>query len=297
MALRVIRTVALPFTAAICLVTLTSLSSVASAMAANTKAPFYSQVPKSYRSGITVAIQTDDPPLSEKAANGTETGEDPELFAALAKELGVPIHVEATSFDNELLGLDSGKYDFVGQTNITTAREKMYEQVAQFRDGYRFTTLASDPSVGKTVMSLCGKTIADEVGDSSVVWLQDESAKCTAAGKSAITVVQLPATPQEYVSVASGRAQLAIAPLSVTSYFLAQKGEQIGKKWKETGPAVLPLYAGYTFPKGSKLVTVIAKGVDALMKDGTYAKILTKNDLKGNIMTRALINPKPLPTT
>jgi polar amino acid transport system substrate-binding protein len=262
--------------------------------AKNPSAPLYNDVPEKNRDGITVAIQQNAPPLSLKAEDGSTQGQEPELLAALSKQLGVPITVVPTSFENELLGLDGRKFDIAGQTAITAEREQKYTQVSNFRDAYAFVALTDTPDIPDDVMALCGRTLATQSGDRSSTYLQSQSKTCTDAGKAPITLVQLPSLSDEYVSVASGRAEAAIEPLSVSAYFLSQKGAQLGKTWKRTGPEVLPVLVGYSFLKDSPLPEVFRKGMQALMDDGTYADIMKKHGLDQNIATEAQINPAPL---
>ncbi|WP_432974465.1 transporter substrate-binding domain-containing protein [Dactylosporangium sp. CA-233914] len=260
----------------------------------DTSAPLYNQVPAQYRKGIKVAVQLNSAPLSMQNENGTQTGEDPELFAALSKQLGIPITVEQTSFENELLGLEQKKYDFVGQTNITAEREQKYTQLAQFKDGYRFAALSTTRDIGNTVMDLCGRKIASQVGDQATDYLNQKSKECTSAGKGAITIIQMPSQAEEYVAVASGRAEAAVQPLSLLAYFFSQKDQQLGKSWKETGPSILPILVGYTFLKDSPLVPVVQQGIQALIDNGTYGSILKKWGLSENAVQKAEVNPAPL---
>ncbi|MEU9888703.1 transporter substrate-binding domain-containing protein [Sphaerisporangium sp. NPDC051011] len=260
----------------------------------DTSAPLYKDVPEKFRDGITIAIQQNAPPLSFKAEDGSTQGQEPELLKALSKQLGVPIKITPTSFENELLGLDGKKFDFVGQTAITAEREQKYNQVSNFVDGYSFVALDDSADLGTDEMDLCGHTLATQSGDQSSVFLQDLSKKCASAGKKEIKLVQLPSLSDEYVTVASGRAEAAIEPLSVMAYFLSQKDQQLGKSWKKTGPTVLPVLVGYSFLKDSPLPELIQKGVQALIDDGTYAEIMKKHGLEANIATEAHLNPAPL---
>ena len=259
----------------------------------DSSAPFYNQVPAQYRKGISVALQVNAPPLSMAGSDGKPTGEDPELFAELSKQLGVPINIKPTTFENELLGLDQGKYDFIAQTNITSDREQKYDQLSQFKDGYALVGLKGGTTIPNSLSGLCGATIAAQSGDGGTDYLVEKSKQCTSNGDKAIKLVQLKSIPEEYVTVASGRAQAAMAPISTLSYFLASKDKQLGKSWQFTGPRMLPVLAGYSFPKGSKLITAVQSGIEALMKDGTYKAILDKNGLSENVATSALINPTP----
>lgn len=261
---------------------------------ADTSAPLFDKVPEAYRDGITVAFQTSSPPLSMVDDAGDPAGEDIDLMAALSKQLGIPIKVELTSFENELLGLEQGKYDFVGQTNITAERAVKYDQLAQFVDGYTFATLDTSAEVGDSIESLCGLTIASQSGDQSSDYLASKSDGCTAAGKEAITLVQLPSLSDSYVAVASGRADAAVEPKSVLAYFLSQPDQQLGKKWKSTGPTIIPNFVGYTFMPDGDLIDVVQKGIQALMDDGTYGKILGEYGLDDNALDTASIDPEPL---
>jgi polar amino acid transport system substrate-binding protein len=257
---------------------------------ADASAPLASAVPSEFKGGITVAMSTNNPPLSMQQA-GQTVGEDPDLLDELSKVLGIKITKVPTSFENELLGLDQGKFDFVVQTDITKARLAKYDQLAQFKDGYTYVTTSDNKDIGKDASDVCGKTIATQTGANNTADLATQSATCEKDGKAAIKIVALPDVPSLYLAVASGRADAASAATSTLGYFLSSDQDKLGKKWRFTGPSYLEGKVGWTFPKGSKLIDAVQKGITYMMDKGTYQDVLTKWGLKNNIADKAEINP------
>ncbi|MBB5156944.1 transporter substrate-binding domain-containing protein [Saccharopolyspora phatthalungensis] len=265
-------------------------SSGSSAAPADTSAPLYSSVPEKFRDGITVSLQTNQPPLSFQK-DGQTVGEDPELLAELSKVLGIHIKVEPAAFESMLLGLDQGKYDFVLQTDITAARAAKYTQLSQFKDGYTFLATKDNPDIGSSESDLCGLTIGTQSGANYTAYLQKLSTKCTSEGKGAIVLVALPDVPSLYLAAASGRIKALSAPVSTLGYFIQSDQDKVGKEWKLTGPTYLQSKVGWTFPKNSELAPAVEKALNKMIADGSYQKILTKWGLQGNIADKAELNP------
>lgn len=252
-----------------------------------------SQVPAKYKAGFTVAMQSSQPPEAY-LASGQAEGISPALVRAISTLIGVPIKIDSTTFENELLGLSAGRYGFVTDTNVTTAREKLYDQVAYYTVEYRFITLSSSPPLADSFSALCGKTVGDQVGDVSVPVIQQFSkSDCTAKGQKAITITQLPSTSSAQLAMQSGRLDAVARPLDAAEYETTQAG---GAGISVDGPRFLEGLVGASFPKGSGLTPVIASALTELMKNGTYQKIMTQYKYDSTVwVTNFTVNPTPLP--
>jgi polar amino acid transport system substrate-binding protein len=252
-----------------------------------------SQVPAKYKAGFTVAMQSSQPPEAY-LQSGQAEGISPALVRAISTLIGVPIKIDSTTFENELLGLSAGRYGFVTDTNVTTAREKIYDQIAYYTVEYRFITLSSSPPLGDSFSALCGKTVGDQVGDVSVPVIQQFSqTDCVAKGQKAITITQLPSTSSAQLAMQSGRLDAVARPLDAAEYETTQPG---GAGISVDGPRFLEGLVGASFPKGSGLTPVIASALTELVKNGTYQKIMTQYKYDSTVwVTNFTVNPTPLP--
>ena len=252
-----------------------------------------SQVPAKYKAGFTVAMQSSQPPEAY-LASGQADGISPALVRAISTLIGVPIKIDSTTFENELLGLSAGRYGFVTDTNVTTAREKIYDQIAYYTVEYRFITLSSSPPLGNSFSDLCGKTIGDQVGDVSVPVIQQFSqSDCVAKSQKPITITQLPSTSSAQLAMQSGRLDAVARPLDAAEYETTQAG---GAGIQVDGPRFLEGLVGASFPKGSGLTPVIVSALAELVKNGTYQKIMTQYKYDSTVwVTNFKENPTPLP--
>jgi polar amino acid transport system substrate-binding protein len=252
-----------------------------------------SQVPAKYRAGFTVAMQSSQPPEAY-LQSGHAVGISPDLVRAISALIGVPIKIDSTTFENELLGVSAGRYGFVTDTNITTAREKIYDQFAYYETAYRFVTLSSSSALGNSFSNLCGKTIGDQVGDVSVPVIQQHSqTDCVAKGQKPITLVQAPSQSSALLAMQSGRVDAVARPLDSAEYASKQPG---GAGTRIDGPYFLLGLVGASFPKGSGLTPVVINAMTKLVQNGTYQKIMTKYAYSSTVwVTSFKLNPTPLP--
>lgn len=251
-----------------------------------------SQVPAKYRANFTVAMQSSQPPEAY-LESGQAVGISAELVRAISKLIGVPIKIDSTTFENELLGVSAGRYGFVTDTNVTTTREKIYDQIAYYTTAYRFVRLSSSPSLGSSFSNLCGKTIGNQVGDVSVPIIQQRSkSECVAKGHKAIAQVQQPSQSSALLAMRSGRVDAVARPLDSAVYASKQPG---GALTTIDGPRFLNGLVGASFPKGSDLAPVIISAMTELVKNGTYKKIMAKYGYDSSVqLTSFKLNPTPL---
>ena len=108
-----------------------------------------SELPEQYQNGISVGLTSNTPPLIFKNDAGEDVGMDREIIEALEPIIGVPLNWESVVFQDMLLGLESGKYDFVVATTINNPRKEKFDQLQYFTSSTSFGSLASAPDVGE----------------------------------------------------------------------------------------------------------------------------------------------------
>ncbi|HEY5303592.1 MAG TPA: transporter substrate-binding domain-containing protein [Acidimicrobiales bacterium] len=229
------------------------------------------------------------PPYAYLSSTNKIVGIDPDLSTALGGPFGHKVNLKVASFENSLLGLQSGTYFMVTGSDVTAVREKTLDMVSYLADHYEFMSLANKPAIGKTIKSLCGLTISTVAADSSIPILQGYSSTCTKSGLKAITVTTFADQGSAVLAVASGQADATTATVTNLGYVNVQsKG-----KFQLDGPSFDYVYIGIATKKGNGLASALAKAINVLIADGKYKAILAKYGVQADAVTRALVNPNP----
>jgi polar amino acid transport system substrate-binding protein len=265
-------------------------SSPAGPAAPGAVASIAAQVPAAIKSKgtITVAADASYAPNEFFAPDGkTVIGMDPDLLKALGAVMGLKVSVVNASFDSIIPGLAAGKFD-VGASSFTDtkAREKTVDFVTYFTAGESFYTSSSSGISVNSIADICGYTIAVEKGTSEGADASAQGAKCTKAGKKAVTVQTYPDQNGANLAVSSGRAQLGFADTPVAYYQVKQTGGQ----FKVVGSSYANAPYGLAFPKGSGLVKATLAALKQLMADGQYTAILTRWGVQSGAITNPAVN-------
>ncbi len=226
------------------------------------------------KGALTVAADASYAPNEFIGSDGhTVVGMDADLSNALAAVMGLKANVVNATFDTIIPGLIAGKYD-LGASSFTDtkAREKVLDFVDYFEAGTSFFTKASGGSSITGLSDLCGKSVSVESGTTEETDAKAQSAKCKAAGKPAVNVLVYPTQSAANLALSSGRAQISMADSPIAAYQVKQSNGEFKLVGETYGTAPY----GLAIPKALGLTKAVQQGVLALMKDGTYAAILTK---------------------
>jgi polar amino acid transport system substrate-binding protein len=235
------------------------------------------EVPKAFDDGISVATQTDIAPFTYTDDDGDTVGFDQDMLGALSDVLGVKISVHPVTFENLVLGLDSGKYHFVADTTITRERLAKYDMLSYMTASYSVATAAKAAELGSEETVLCGKKIGVVTGEVIVTYVKDTiDPACAEAGAEAVAMTEYKDFASMVLATRSGNVQGMLA--DTVTYSQYQKNNKVDLVLN--GPAQLNQSdAGYSFRKDSanaELAPVMQKAVDKLIANGTYAKLLKK---------------------
>jgi polar amino acid transport system substrate-binding protein len=174
---------------------------------------------------------------------------------------------------------------------VTADREKSFDQVAFLEDHYEFMSLASGPDIGSSMDDLCSLKISLVAAASSIPVLKDQSTKCTAAGKPAITILTFADQGSATLAVQSKQADATTATVTNLGYI----SKQAEGTFKLGGPGYLYVYIGIATKKGNGMADAIAKGINELIASGEYQQILERYGVEDDAMDQALVNPDPTP--
>jgi polar amino acid transport system substrate-binding protein len=111
------------------------------------------------------------------------------------------------------------------------------------------------------------------VGQPSLLLLEEESKKCTAAGKPAIDVQAGPGTSARLAALKSGRTD-AIPTDGAVAAYLSSRNSDI---YEPAGPVIGKHLLGIVFKKGdTALQTAVQAALRQVKADGRYDQILAK---------------------
>jgi polar amino acid transport system substrate-binding protein len=237
---------------------------------------------------LTVAADASYAPDEFFASDGkTVIGMDADLSKALAAVMGLKANVVNATFDTIIPGLASGKFD-LGASSFTDTRmrEKVVNFVTYANVGESFYTKSSGGTTISTIADICGKTVSVEKGTTEEADAGTQSAKCQKDGKGAVTVLSYSDQNAANLAVSSGHAQLGFADTPVADYVVKKTNGQ----FMITGAAYAPAPYGLALAKTPPLAPAVLAALKVLMKDGTYAQILSHWGLQGIAISNPKIN-------
>lgn len=260
--------------------------------AANASASLYSALPSSVQVAgtITVGSSVDYPPFESYAADGkTLQGFEPELAAELEKKLGVKFTWSNAGFDTLFTALRGNRYDIVfGAVNDTTEREKTFDFVDYLQSSQAFVVAKGNPQAIKVLDDVCGKSIAAVRGGIQSQFLDTQSGECTKAGKGKITVLTFDGNSGEQLAVKQGQAAALLENYPTAAVFAK---DSAGAMELVPNLQVSKQHFGMVVNKdNTQLRDVLAKAWQAIIDDGSYAKVLTKWDLSDVALPKPLVN-------
>jgi polar amino acid transport system substrate-binding protein len=240
-----------------------------------------------------------NPPLGFIADdNKTPIGLEVDIAYLVAQSLGLTPQIQVTSWENLFVGLDSRKYD-AGFSNITVTekRKEKYDFATYRKDDIAFEAKKGGSWKVASGKDIAGKTIAVGSGTNQEKILVDWNDANIKAGLPAATIKYFQNQPDTYLALTSGRIDAYLGPNPSIAYHVATGGqtETIGK-FSGAGPTLQGLIAATT-KKDSGLVQAYQAAINAVIADGSYAKVLQRWNVSNEAVAKSEINPPGLPLT
>ncbi|HEY0474028.1 MAG TPA: ABC transporter substrate-binding protein [Kribbella sp.] len=240
-----------------------------------------------------------NPPLGFIADdNKTPIGIEVDLAYLVAGALGLKPEIQVTSWENLFLGLDSAKYD-AGFSNITVTekRKQKYDFATYRKDDIAFEAKKGSSWKVTSGRDVAGKTIAVGSGTNQEKILVDWNEANIKAGLPAASIKYFNAQTDTYLALTSGRIDAYLGPNPSIAYHVKTGGqtETIGK-FSGAGPTLQGLIAATT-KKNSGLVRACQAAINAVIADGSYAKVLQRWNVANEAVQKSEINPPGLPIT
>ncbi|WP_327295282.1 MULTISPECIES: ABC transporter substrate-binding protein [unclassified Streptomyces] len=263
-------------------------------------APLAHLLPQAIRAKGTVKVGSDIAyaPVEFKDSSGKVSGIDPDLGAALGKQLGVTFQFENGTFDTLVTGLRAKRYD-VAMSAMTDTKDrqngvengKKVGAGVDFVDYYSagvsiYTRKGKDEGI-KNWSDLCGKTIVMERGTVSNDLAKAQAKKCPAGKK--LSIQAYDDDQQAQTHLRSGGADAGSADSPIAAYAVKTSGG--GKDFQIVGPTVQAAPYGIAVAKGNdQLTKAVQQAMNAIIKNGTYDKILAKWGAEQGAVTAAKVN-------
>ncbi|MFD7158144.1 ABC transporter substrate-binding protein [Kribbella sp. NPDC059898] len=230
--------------------------------------------------------------------NKTPIGLEVDIAYLVAQSLGLKPEIEVTSWENLFVGLDSAKYD-VGFSNITVTekRKQKYDFATYRKDDIAFEAKKGGTWRVSSGKDIAGKTIAVGSGTNQEKILVDWNEANIKAGLPAATIKYFQKNTDTYLALSSGRIDAYFGPNPSIAYHVKTSGETetIGK-FSGAGPTLQGLIAATT-KKDDGLVKAYQAALNAVIADGSYAKVLARWNVASEAVAKSEINPPGLPLT
>lgn len=232
------------------------------------------------------------PPYEIVGDDRSMTGASADLTHALSELLGVTIkHDTVSGLSGRLSGIKSGRFQFtIGPVGDFPERQAANDFVDYVQEFVVFAVQAGNPQKINALEDTCGKRIAVMAGGSAEKVINAQSAACTTAGKPAIQVQSFADQPTSVLAVRSKRSDAFFSSQAPLTYFVQQTNGALELAGTGKNNGFDNLYQGAVVAKGSPLAEVLREGLQILFDNGTYAAVMKKWHLEGNMIKAPGIN-------
>lgn len=226
---------------------------------------------------LTVATTAGSIPLSFHATDDkTPIGSELDIAQLVADKLGLELDVQVTSWENWPLKTQSGDFEAVfSNVGVNKDRVKLFD-FASYRAAYMgFEAKKSSTYDIKGADDISGLKISVGSGTNQEKILLAWNKELEGKGKAPATLQYYSSDADTILALSSGRTDLNIAPYPSTVYRENTRDDLkvVGKV--NAGWPSETLVAATTL-RGNGLAPVISEALNAVIKDGSYGKVLER---------------------
>lgn len=269
--------------------------------AKSSDAPLFDKLPEQYQDSGVVKVGSDIAyaPIEFKES-GKTVGVDPDVAAAIGKQLGVRFELQNGKFDNLITSLQSKRIDVImSAMSDTKDRQEGMDEGKKVGDGVDFvdyfnagTSILVQKGNPKKISSLddlCGRTVALQRGTTSEEVGKGQQKKCKDAGKPGLKLQTFDTDPEALLRLKQGASAADLNDFPVAAYNAQTSGggddfEVVGDQI-EAGPYGVALRKSDT-----QLRDAVKEAMDAVIKNGDYTKILEKWNVTEGAVSEATVN-------
>jgi polar amino acid transport system substrate-binding protein len=241
------------------------------------------------------------PPV-EYMQSGKAVGIDPDIADALGKQLGVKFEFQNGKFAQLIVGLQAKRFNMImSAMNDTKDRQNGIDSdtgkkagngidfVDYFTAGTSILVQKGNPKGIKSLDDLCGQVVALQQGTTSEGIAKTQSTKCTKDGKKAIKLQTFDTDPEALLRLKQGASVADLNDFPVAAYNAKTSGG--GKDFEVVGDQIEAGPYGIGVSKeNTELRDALQAAMDAIIKNGDYAKILQKWNVTDGAVTEAKVN-------
>jgi len=232
------------------------------------------------------------PPYEIVEGPTSMSGASADLTEALAQLLGIKIeHATVSGLSGVLAGIKSGRYQLaIGPVGDYPDRQQKNDFIDYVQEFVVFAVQKGNPAKINGLADTCGKRIAVMAAGSAEQVIRKQSQACTAAGKPAVTVQSFTDQPSSILAVRSKRSDAFFSSQAPLVYFVDQAHGQLELTGQGNKNGFGDIFQGTVVPKNAELGKVVLDGYKALFANGTYAAIMKKWRLEGNMLQAPGVN-------
>lgn len=233
---------------------------------------------------LSVCIDPEYAPLEyyKNGSGGDIVGADADSSRALAKQLGLKLKFQVTSFDGLIPGLTSGRCDLqLGGLYMSKERLAVADATPFMLAGPAMIVAKKLEGKVKKASDLCGLSVAAQSASANALQIHAVSDQCEKDGKPAVKITEYPQTADTVLAVINGKSEALIETNVGAAYIASQNKDTL-----VVAPGIFKpdtKFGAFT-KKGSPLKAPIAKALHKLYDDGTLTKIVTKYGLDPAIL-------------
>ena len=237
---------------------------------------------------ITASINADVAPIKFVDDSGEVVGLNPELLRAAAKVLGTDVEFTQGTFDAQVPGLESSRYDMIASIGDYVERQEKIDFIDYLQNGTAILMAKTYEKDEVAPDQLCGLNIGYTRGTVQQGYLETAAAACATAGQPALNVNGYQDAGAGILSVKSGQAdgfwgdspQMAYNVKNDPDLFKVVYNEQKG---------VLGIGIRKDNPE---LRDAVRAALVKLESDGTYDKLLAEYGLEDSGLPDLPVNSK-----
>jgi len=232
------------------------------------------------------------PPYEIVEGPTSMSGASADLTEALAQLLGIKIeHATVSGLSGVLAGIKSGRYQLaIGPVGDYPDRQQQNDFIDYVQEFVVFAVQKGNPAKINGLQDTCGKRIAVMAAGSAEQVIRKQSQACTEAGKPGVTVQSFTDQPSSILAVRSKRSDAFFSSQAPLVYFVGQAHGQLELTGQGSKNGFGDIFQGTVVPKNSELGKVVLDGYKMLFANGTYAAIMKKWQLTGNMIKAPGIN-------
>ncbi len=245
------------------------------------------------KSGVITSVNNGSfPPYEIVTGTHGIDGASADLTKALGQLLDVKVeHASVSGLSGILTGISSGRYQMgFGPIGDYPERQAKNDFIDYVKEYVAFAVPNGNPKNIQSLTDTCGLRIAVMAAGSAEKVIKQQSEECVKAGKPAITVQSFTDQPTSILAVRSKRSDAFFSSQAPLSYFIEQSNGQLTLAGAGKSNGFNDIFQGAVVPKDSQIGKVLLEALQELFDNGTYALIMKKWNLEGNMLPAPGVN-------